>query len=101
MKKIDLESRKKSRKEHNSDLIRRMRDNEPLKSFDSQASWFPPRPIIEKDKDAVTRLYGRREGEVKPKAQPVSRVTEDGCEVISFAGFNKEESETKDHNEAG
>jgi hypothetical protein len=46
------------RTRHNIDLIRRMRDGEPLKSFDSRASWFPPRPVIEKDSRAVSSLYG-------------------------------------------
>jgi len=46
------------RKRHNQNLIRKMRSGEPLWSFDSSASWFPPRPIIAKDKRAVARLYG-------------------------------------------
>jgi hypothetical protein len=50
------------RKKHNMDLIRRMRDGDPLKSFDSRASWFPPRPVIEKDEKAVAKLYGKAKG---------------------------------------
>ncbi len=45
------------RQEHNRDLIRRMRNGEPLTSFDSQSSWFPPRPIIEKNQKEISRLY--------------------------------------------
>ena len=58
----------RQRREHNRDLIRRMRNGEPLTSFDSQSSWFPPRPTIEKDNDAIAKLYG---GE--PKAKPAKQ----------------------------
>ena len=45
------------RKKHNEQLIRRMKSGEPLWSYDSKASWFPPRPMIEKDPEAIKRLY--------------------------------------------
>ncbi len=46
------------RRQHNVDLIRRMRNGEPLNSIDSKASWYPPRPVIEKDRREMARLYG-------------------------------------------
>lgn len=49
------------RRSHNNDLIRRMRGGESLTAIDSKASWFPPRPIIQKDKSEMTRLYGAHE----------------------------------------
>ena len=48
------------RRRHNVELLRRMRAGEALWSFDSTASWFPPRPVISKDPGAVARLYGSR-----------------------------------------
>jgi len=45
------------RKARNEQLIRRMKAGEPLWSYDSKASWFPPRPIIEKDPAAIKKLY--------------------------------------------
>jgi hypothetical protein len=45
------------RNKHNGDLIRRMRNGESLNAIDSKASWFPPRPVIEKDKKEMARLY--------------------------------------------
>ena len=54
----DLSSRGVQRRQHNQDLIRRMRNGEPLWSFDSSASWFPERRKIEKDAKAVKSLYG-------------------------------------------
>lgn len=53
------------RKKHNLDLIKRMQDGESLTSFDSSASWFPPRPVIRKDAKALARLYkkGKNSGE--------------------------------------
>ena len=51
------------REERNADVIRRMKGGDQLSSFNSYSSWFPPRPIIEKDKKAVKSLYG-----TEPKA---------------------------------
>ena len=50
------------RRDHNADLVRRMKDGEALTSFDSTSSWFPPRPIVQKDQRAIDRLYGDHEG---------------------------------------
>ena len=50
------------RRQHNSELIRKMRNGESMTSFDSKASWFPPRPTIEKDKREMARLYTAPEG---------------------------------------
>ncbi|MEZ4743758.1 MAG: hypothetical protein R3B45_15155 [Bdellovibrionota bacterium] len=58
MGKNPIKSTKDLRKKHNLELIRRMREGDPLKSFDSQASWYPPRPIIAKDEKALAELYG-------------------------------------------
>ncbi len=45
------------RRDHNQDLLRRMRSGESLRSVDSRSSWFPPRPMIQKDQEAISRLY--------------------------------------------
>ncbi len=47
------------RKERNQELVRKMRAGESLSSFDSQASWFPERPKIEKNLEALQKLYGK------------------------------------------
>jgi hypothetical protein len=83
MKKDEPTSIHNLRTRHNIELIRRMRDGDPLKSFDSRASWFPPRPVIEKDSRAVSKLYGAQKRKTK-----VAKVQEDhdGSQaiVISF-----------------
>ncbi|MFY7927376.1 MAG: hypothetical protein ACOVS5_00765 [Oligoflexus sp.] len=58
MKKVTELRSKSLRRERNSDLIRRMRNGDQLSSFNSYSSWFPPRPIIEKDQNALEKLYG-------------------------------------------
>ena len=45
------------RKHRNRCIIKRMREGEPLHSFDSWSSWFPPRPIVKKDPKAMLQLY--------------------------------------------
>jgi hypothetical protein len=55
------------RRQHNLDLIRRMRNGEPLNSIDSKASWYPPRPMIEKDRQEMARLYGNAISTVAPR----------------------------------
>jgi hypothetical protein len=54
-------SRTDKRREHNQDLLRRMRSGESLRTVDSRSSWFPPRPIIQKDQEAISRLYNLNE----------------------------------------
>jgi hypothetical protein len=46
------------RADRNRDLIRRMNNGENLTTFSSAASWFPPRPTIAKDPQALAQLYG-------------------------------------------
>jgi hypothetical protein len=58
MKKITEIKSRNLRKERNADILRRMRGGEQLASFNSYASWFPPRPIIQKDIHALQELYG-------------------------------------------
>jgi hypothetical protein len=45
------------RKASNDDLIRRMRAGEKLSSFNAHSSWFPPRPLIQKDSESIKRLF--------------------------------------------
>lgn len=58
MKKVTEIRSKNLRRDRNSELLRRMRNGEQLSSFNSYASWFPPRPIIQKDSGAIRQLYG-------------------------------------------
>lgn len=62
MKFISDERSKLLRQSRNLDVVRRMRAGENLASFNSQASWYPPRPNIEKDQQALDRLYGTESG---------------------------------------
>lgn len=57
MKKITYTQINKLRKVRNNDLLTRMNQGESLTSFSSQNSWFPNRPTIEKDQDAMNKLY--------------------------------------------
>ena len=45
------------RKKANDDILKRMKNGDPLTSFSSHFSWFPPRPIVKKDKKAIAILY--------------------------------------------
>lgn len=58
MKRVTEIKSRNLRKERNTDILRRMRGGEQLASFNSYASWFPPRPIIQKDIHALQELYG-------------------------------------------
>lgn len=61
----------KGRKSRNDDLIRRYRNGESLCAVDGKSTWFPPRPIIQKDAEAVRKLYG--DDEPKDQASPPRR----------------------------
>jgi hypothetical protein len=51
---------KNLRKERNEDVLDRLKKGDALSSFDSYASWYPPRPIIKKDPKALGKLYGSK-----------------------------------------
>lgn len=53
-----VKSQQQIRKERNAELLRRMQNGEKLSSFSSLDSWYPPRPIGEKDRQAIQQLYG-------------------------------------------
>lgn len=69
------------RRQHNAELIRRMRNGESLTSFDSKASWYPPRPIIQKDKAEMARLYGSQGNSV----QKVQGTSPEGENVVKLS----------------
>lgn len=54
---LDFNEKALRRKQHNKKVLKKMEKGESLSSFNSQSSWFPPRPIIKKDKKAVEKLY--------------------------------------------
>ena len=70
------------RKQRNEQLLRRMKAGESLWSYDSKASWFPPRPVIEKDPEAIKRLYDGREGSTL-YTDPTVRHIENRLKVIT------------------
>lgn len=69
-------SPKEIRVNHNRELIKRMQAGEPLNSYESSASWFPPRPVLEKDPEAVKRLYGEAANASIPKRNLPSSVVD-------------------------
>lgn len=82
MKLIDIKQVRNFRKERNSDLIQRMRNGDQLTSFNSYASWYPPRPIIEKDSRAVRELYGQ---DAKRKHSRPEQRTEEEVQPLRLA----------------
>ncbi|MBI2601929.1 MAG: hypothetical protein HYW48_02640 [Deltaproteobacteria bacterium] len=71
MKKLNLNI-KFRRKKRNEELIKRMRRGDVLHTYDAQTSWYPPRPVIKKDKKELARLYGE-EKETEANLSPVDR----------------------------
>ena len=46
------------RKDRNKDLVERLKAGDPLNSpMDHVDTWWPPRPIIEKDVKEIKRVY--------------------------------------------
>ncbi len=50
-------SQKKLRSKHNSEILKKMQEGEDLTRYSTEASWFPVRPIIKKDGDAIRKLF--------------------------------------------
>ena len=47
------------RKQRNRDIIERMFRGETLATVPQAATWFPPRPIIQKNQEIISKLYGK------------------------------------------
>lgn len=60
------------RKQHNRELVERMRAGEKLSSFSSQASFFPPRPLVKKSTEDLLRLFGPGESPRIPSKESES-----------------------------
>lgn len=56
MKKLDFHALS-NREKHNREVLERMKTGDPLQRYSSEASWFPPRPIVKKDENALKLLY--------------------------------------------
>ncbi len=48
------------RNRHNVDLLLRVRSGEVLHEINTVENGFPPRPLVQKDKRNIHRLYGLR-----------------------------------------
>lgn len=64
MKKDEVE---KQRQKHNKNIVERMKRGEDLVEFDEMESWFPPRPMVKKDKKLMAKLYDNKEDEKEVK----------------------------------
>jgi len=69
---------KEKRKKHNDDLLRRFKKGENILNYNSSDTWFPPRPVIKKDKDLVKKLYGDDAEVIGNKKPYIDLVKEDG-----------------------
>ena len=60
---MDLQEKARlNRIENNKRLSDLVKNNEHIgSSFTTQGSWFPPRPIIKKDKKTIQRLYNEED----------------------------------------
>jgi len=51
-----MKTQKEKIKEENDRILEKMRNGESLSRCKPQDTWFQPRPIIEKDKEAIKKL---------------------------------------------
>ena len=49
------------RKSHNKNILRKMKQGEALATINTMMSWYPPRPVLKKNKHALRKLYGNLE----------------------------------------
>lgn len=59
------EDEKRRLKKANDHVLARFKRGENLATVSTEATWFPPRPIIAKNKKDVERLYN-----IQPKQKP-------------------------------
>lgn len=60
-----MDKDKELRERRNAEMIRRLKAGDTFTAVDAYDTWYPPRPINEKDMDAVCRLYGIDQSKVK------------------------------------
>ena len=97
-KKEDLEEtllknnlvKKRRIKEHNQAIMRKMQEGESLTSFDSMASWFPPRPTVEKDQNLMDRLYNKKESKQPTIQMEKKKPTDQSYDEVSADKKNAE-----------
>lgn len=90
------------RRQHNLDLMRRMRGGESLNAYDSKASWFPPRPIVKKDEKEISRVYQNPSVPVLKPREPVHAKAQVPDESASnVVQFVSQEKRNRTFDEAG
>lgn len=65
------------RRKANKSILERFMRGETLATVPPDATWYPPRPIIAKDKEAIKKIYGMDLKE-KEKKVKLSIVSEEG-----------------------
>lgn len=63
MKLSQFERQKKIRKKHNKEIIAKMVRGDDLHAYSAEDSWYPERPVIEKDQKIMNKL--NRKNKVK------------------------------------
>ena len=53
-----FETEAHKRRSHNTKVLKKMQKGESLAKMNSMLSWYPPRPVVKKDKYAIHKLYG-------------------------------------------
>ncbi len=46
------------RKKANKSILERFMRGETLATIPQEATWYPPRPVITKDKESIKKIYG-------------------------------------------
>ena len=63
---MDKAREKRKRKEKNDEILRKLKAGESLSLSQVRDSWFPPRPKIKKDTEAMRKLYKGDSDETDP-----------------------------------
>ena len=86
------EEEEQKRKKINDDILKRLKAGENLQDNASK-TWFPPRPINQKDPEAVKKIYGENAKIVGPKQVQLKVVgeNEDGRETKEIKGRDQKD----------
>lgn len=60
------DNEKKLIKKSNASILRRLQRGESLANVPPEATWFPPRPLLSKNKEDIEKLYGIKKEKVPP-----------------------------------
>jgi len=95
---MNTKKEEEKRKKINDDILRRFKAGEQLQD-PASLTWFPPRPIIEKDSKLVKKLYGENAKVINSKGLKITESESEESDSVKESEGGRETQETERRNQ--